>query len=156
MSSFIPDKNTPPVAPVIISNETYFPDLDLTMFRDLMRADQTVSDAQAVQILTTAMIEVNRELKEWVAAQILAGYGSFTDIPATSFGVVTDMQHHYQAAIFNRAKALLVESYRDFDSTKSGHDKADEMDSRVDDYLRLSREAIRAIIGEPRLTVELI
>ena len=152
MSGFIAT-NSPATAAEQVINNGFFPDVDPALFRTVMRVDQTVTPARAVRALQDAMIAVNKELHTW---QLDAKVPSLSDIPSESYGDKSRLEHLYRTALFARAKALLVESYRDYDSTKSGHDRADAMETRVDDYLRQSREAIRNLLGVPRMTVELI
>jgi hypothetical protein len=152
MTSFIANTHSEE-EPEQISNNGFFPDVNLASFRSVMRVDQTVSTERITQTLYNAMISVNQELQEW---QIDTQVGTLSDVPSESYGDKTKLQRLYQTALFNHAKALLVEHYRDFDSTKSGHERADEMDHRIDDYLRISRTAIRKILGISRVTVELI
>ncbi len=54
-----------PVAPVIIPNNSFWPDLDLAKFRSAMRVDGTVTPERLKQVVLTAMSEVNAELYPW-------------------------------------------------------------------------------------------
>lgn len=141
-----------------ISNNGFFPDFELSLFRAQMRVDQTASDDRAAFTLKNAMIDVNRELAAWQAQHIETGHSSLGDVPGVAYfdSGKTDLQHYYQFAVFNRAKSELIERYRDYDSTLSGHQRSDELEPRIDDHLRECREAIRALLGKPRCTVELI
>lgn len=152
MSGFIATNNSTK-EPKQVTNNGFFPNVDLALFRTVMRVDQTVTPERTVQALLDAMIAVNKELHVW---QINSQAKSLSKVPSIRYGDKTKLEHLYQTALFNRAKGLLVENYRDFDSTKSGHDRADEMQTRIDDYLRQSREAIRNMLGIPRMTVALI
>lgn len=152
MSGFIATNNSAEEPEQVINNG-FFPDINVSQFRTVMRVDQTVTSERTVQAIQDAMITINNELQAW---QNNSQSESLSDIPSENYGDKTKLEHLYQAALFNRAKGLLIESYRDYDSTKSGHDRADEMETRIDDYLRRSREAIRNILGISRMTVELI
>ncbi|MCF6221649.1 MAG: head completion/stabilization protein, partial [Robiginitomaculum sp.] len=83
-------------------------------------------------------------------------YAGIEDIPAEQVSGTSRYVHQYMAAVFNEAKADLVERYRDFDSTNDGHDEADTLEETIDDYRRKSRENIRALLGRPRATIELL
>ena len=152
MSEFIATNNNA-AEPEQVINNGFFPDVDLGLFRNVMRVDQTIPSERTVQALQDAMIAIKKELHTW---QLNSQVQSLADIPSESYGDKTRLEHLYQTALFNRAKGLLVESYRDYDSTKLGHDRADAMETRIDDYMRQSREAIRNMLGVPRMTVELI
>lgn len=64
--------------------------------------------------------------------------------------------HRYGRAIGCSAKAVLLERYRDYDTTAAGNKKSDQLDSPVDDLRRDARWAISGILGISRNTVELI
>lgn len=139
-----------------ITNNTFFPDLKLADFRAQYRVDDTVTDERITQQLSTAMMGVNYELWFWQNKQVSEGYNSLEDVPGENYGNITDKQHYYYTAVFAKAKALIIEKYRDFDSTGHGNDKADNMGSLIDDYKTESREAIRRLLAISRSTVELI
>ena len=151
--SFIPSANHPSQTSGKVSNNGFFPDIDITQFREVMRVEQPVSNQRTKQALLDAILSVNHELRAWPATQ---HYNVLTEVPSEQYGEVSQVTHHYQSAVFNKAKALLLENYRDFDSTKSGHERADQMEERVDDYLRRSRESIRRLLGTAKINIELI
>ncbi|MCY7297459.1 head completion/stabilization protein [Alteromonas sp. a30] len=156
--SFIPSANHQNQTPEKVSNNGFFPDIDMAQFREVMRVEQPISNLRTKQAILDAIISVNNELKAWPAFQNYnaLNYSSLKEVPCEQYGEVSQYEHHYQSAVFNKAKALLLENYRDFDSTKSGHERADQMEERVDDYLRRSRESIRALLGTAKITIELI
>lgn len=151
--SFIPNTTHQNQTPEKVSNNGFFPDIDINQFREVMRVEQPISNLRTKQAILDAIISVNNESKAWPAIQ---NYNSLKEVPSEQYGEVSQYEHHYQSAVFNKAKALLLENYRDFDSTKSGHERADQMEERVDDYLRRSRESIRALLGTAKITIELI
>ncbi|MCY7297481.1 head completion/stabilization protein [Alteromonas sp. a30] len=151
--SFIPNANHQNQTPEKVSNKGFFPDIDMTQFREVMRVEQPISNLRAKQAILDAILSVNHELRAWSATQ---HYNALTEVPSEQYGEISQYEHHYQSAVFNKAKALLLENYRDFDSTKSGHERADQMEERVDDYLRRSRESIRALLGTAKINIELI
>lgn len=151
--SFIPSANHQNQTPETVSNNGFFPDIDINQFREVMRVEQPISHPRTKQAILDAVISVNNELKAWPAIQ---HYSTLKDIPGEQYGDISQHEHHYQSAVFNKAKALLLENYRDFDSTKSGHERADQMAERVDDYLRRSRESIRCLLGTAKITIALI
>lgn len=139
-----------------VKNLTFYPDLNLDDFRALYRVDTTTKNDVAVDVLTNAMISTNIELKDWRAAQEADGHATLAAVPADSYDDTSEKITHYLTAVYSRAKALLVERFRDFDSTGSGHGRADELNLTTDDYLQQTRESLRALKGLPRTIVELI
>lgn len=154
MTTFIP--TTPPAddpAQDAIPNLAFWPAISLSAFRAGYRIDTTVDPAEARHALELAVREVNAELVIWKEAQ---GVATLADVPSPVYGDQTAHQATYLSAVYHRAKAQLVQDYRHYDTTNSGHDRADAMDEQADIYLARSRSAIRAILGISRSTVELI
>ncbi|RXJ70641.1 head protein [Veronia nyctiphanis] len=152
MSGFIAT-NSPNKVSDTVKNNGFFPDVDISDFRATMRVDQTIHTANLKHNLTLAMTAVNQELADWQHSQ---QKNTLAEVISESYGTHSRVEFLYRAALFNKTKSALLENYRDFDSTKSGHEKADEMKARIDDHLRLSREAIRLLLGISKVTVELI
>ncbi|MCW8965196.1 MAG: head completion/stabilization protein [Candidatus Pacearchaeota archaeon] len=137
-------------------NLSFYPDIAVAAFRTAIRAQDTITDQRVIEVLQTALIDVNDELAEWQATQELAGYTKIDEVPAKMYGPLSELTHLYKTAVYSKAKAQLMENYTDADNTDTGDDRAESMDNSKDAYLREAREAIRKIIGVPRVTVELI
>ena len=150
-SSFIPSNNTEDSQTV--TNDGFYPDLIVQEFRDMMRADKSIALDRVIAVLTQSVISINRELIGWRQNITEA---TLAEVSSPVINGKTELVHLYIAAVYNLAKALLIENYRDYDSTKSGHDKAEQMETRIDDCMRVSRESIRAFLGQPRVTIDLI
>lgn len=136
-----------------VANDGWYPDLDLPAFKaetgqgDVFSADRLAATLQA------AMIEINASIAAWRAGQTAA---TLAEVPAASYGGVSDKVLLYTRAVFARARAELVRTTRDYDSTKDGHDRADALAATADDYQRQSVEALARLTGRPRTIVELI
>ncbi|WP_275098061.1 head completion/stabilization protein [Sedimenticola hydrogenitrophicus] len=139
-----------------VKNLAFYPDLNLDNFRALYRIDTTVKNEVAIDALINAMVATNAELKAWRAEQEAAGHAALADVPADSYDGTSEKITHYLTAVYSRAKALLVERFRDFDSTGAGHGRADDLNLTTGDYLQQTRESLRALKGLPRTIVELI
>ncbi len=139
-----------------VSNIAFFPAISVDAFRSTTRMQDTVADGRVVQAIRESVITTNRELTAWRAAQTALGYADIGSVPADAYGDITELEHHYLSAVYAHAKALLMEQYLDIDSTETGQRRAAEFDGTVDSWRREAREAIRAILGIPRATVELI
>lgn len=136
-----------------VTNNAFYPDINSSEFRQAMRVGSDIVNAQVEQALILAIMHTNSELSVWQSKQTET---SITDIPSNSINKTSELVHHYHAAVFHYAKSLLVENYRDYDSTKSGHNKAEEMETKIDVYKRVAIENIRKILNVSRMTVELI
>ena len=142
--------------PVTITNAPFFPDLQLQEFRDSMRLDGTVPDERAVHALESGMFDVNRSLSAFMQAQKDLGFDTLEDVPDADWQPMGTNVRLYLRAVWCLAKASLIERYRDYDATGSGHDKAEAMDLTSDDLRRDASWALSDIRGVHRTTVELI
>lgn len=158
MSFIATDPASTPAAPApaaTVTNDGFFPDIDLAAMRAAMRLDGTVTDARLVDAVVTAMIGVNGELSAWQAAQLAAGAVALADIGPKINGEGVKLVL-YRTAVYRTARADLTERYRDFDSTKSGAHEADQRETTIEDDRRAARWAIRDFLSLPRSTIELI
>jgi hypothetical protein len=147
--------STPAPASSIVTNDGFFPDVDLDQLREQMRLDGTATHARLLGATVLAMVSVNGELEAWKATKVAAGVTSLADT-LPKIGGTSVYVNLYLSAVYRTAKADLTERYRDFDTTKDGQDKAEQLDATIGDDRRHARWAIRDILGIPRTTVELI
>ena len=66
----------------IIRNTPFWPDVDLSEFRSVMRTDGTVTQPRLKQVALSAISEVNAELYEFRRRQQMLGYASLAEVPA--------------------------------------------------------------------------
>ncbi|MGE0082011.1 MAG: head completion/stabilization protein [Thiohalomonadaceae bacterium] len=156
MSVFAPTVDPNSTAGQVVANIAFFPAVQVDAFRATTRLQDTVTDGRVLQALREAVISVNGELRAWREQHVALGYASLASVPADRYGDMTELEHHYLTAVYANAKALLMEQYRDIDSTEAGNRRAAEFDGTVESWRREAREAIRAMLGVPRATVELI
>ncbi|WP_299379614.1 head completion/stabilization protein [uncultured Kiloniella sp.] len=152
--SFVPNNHNTPATDETVSNTGFYPDLSLDEFKKSMSVGNDNDVTRLTAIVTEAMIEINRSLMSWRDG--LLQYASLDLVPAIMYGETSEKVFLYKTAVFNRARALLVETRKDYDSTKSGRDKADQIELPADDYYRASTEALNRLIDRPRSTIELI
>ena len=123
-----------------ITNDDYWPDLSVAELRQTQRVTASIADGEASNALQSAIYHVNHEL---------AGFQR----PAQ---LSDELIHHYKQAVYCYAMSQLMEDYRQLSSTGAGHNRSEEMDSRVDDYRRRSKQAIARITGKTKMNVQLI
>lgn len=146
----------PTDAPTIITNDGWFPDIDLARVRTSMRLDGTVTTPRLIDAVVAAIIGVNTELAAWQTTQRLAGWTRLAEVPAPHIGGQSMLLSHYYRAVDHRAKAEVTAHYRDFDSTKSGTGQAAALEATLDDDRRTARWAMRDLLGVSHTTVALI
>jgi hypothetical protein len=159
--SFIanPATGTASNAAALISNDGFFPDVDLHVMRDKTRIDGTITDDRLIDATVAAIIHVNDQLREYKSAQFAAGYARLGDVPAIRIHQSSILLAHYLRAVYCTAKADLIERYTDYDTTATSLDDkklVGWLSNGPDEQRRNAAWAISDIIGRPHTTVELI
>ncbi|WP_052405987.1 head completion/stabilization protein [Paraburkholderia heleia] len=160
MSSFIatePTASSTPLAPsTTLTNDGWFPDIELAELREESRLDGTVTDTRLRSAALDAMASCNAELGSWQASQLAAGYADLDDVPAPKLGGQSTHVIRYRRAIYNLVRADLTEQYRGLDTTRTGGQKAEELEATICEARRNVRNALADIRGIRRTTIELI
>lgn len=155
MSAFIP--NDGPAADLTeIGNIDFFPDIRVADFRAALKVVDAIPAPRVVWELKRAMLATNRELHTWRVAQAAAGIARLADMDTDMYGDEGALTLHYLSAVYNRAKAFLIEKGRDIDVTNDGADHAAFAEKTVEEHFRAVREALAAILGRPDAMVELV
>jgi len=142
-----------------ISNDGFFPDVDLSVMRDKTRIDGTVTDERLIDATVAAIIHVNDQLGSYRQAQVAAGYAALEAVPAAQVNQMSVLIAHYFRAVYCTAKADLIERYSDYDTAATSLDDkklVGWLSNGPDEQRRNAQWAISDIIGRPRVTVELI
>ncbi|ATB09485.1 phage head completion family protein [Escherichia coli 2729250] len=140
----------------IIRNTPFWPDVDLSEFRSVMRTDGTVTQPRLKQVALSAISEVNAELYEFRRCQQMLGYASLAEVPAEQLDGKSERVQHYFNAVYCWARAMLNERYQDYDATASGAKRGEELAEASGDLWRDARRAISRVQDAPHCTVELI
>lgn len=156
MSGFIAVAETDPSPAVTVPNSPFWPDINLPELKDAMRIDGTVTPGRLLGAVTEAMASVNHDLRDWRQQQLAKGYAKAEEVPTDEIAGASIILQRYLRAVGCRAKAILVERLRDFDTTTAGDKRADRLDPTIDDLRRDALWAINDIAGKSRSTIELI
>ncbi|MBI3727100.1 MAG: head completion/stabilization protein [Burkholderiales bacterium] len=152
-----PGGSTPQSIPV--TNDGFFPDIDLIAMRDAIRLDGTVTDTRLRDATVAAIIHVNSEVKSLKASAIGAGNAHLADIPADQVDGKSILVAHYLRAVYCTAKADLIERYADYDTTATSLDDkklVGFLANGHEDQRRNAQWAISDLLGRHHVTVELI
>jgi hypothetical protein len=144
-----------PADALTVTNDGFFPDIDLGKLRDTARLDGTVTTTRLRDAAIAAVISVNGELQAWRAAKIAAGVAQLGDLEPRIGGVAVQVSQ-YLTAVYRTVQADLSGRYRTFDATPEGQAKADQLETTIGDDLRAARWAVRDLLRLPRSTIELI
>lgn len=145
MTGFI--ATPPPPAAQTIANDGWYPALEIADFRAATGLGTTWGNDRVAPALTLAMIHVNTALAEWRATR---PESTLSAAPNPNLPLL------YRWAVYGRARAELLLSTRDYDSTRDGHDRATMLEATAADWSRRSAESLAAIMGRSSTVVELI
>ncbi|EPB5914424.1 TPA: head completion/stabilization protein [Citrobacter farmeri] len=138
----------------VIKNTFFFPDVDPKRVRELMRLEQTVSDARLRNAIKIGMAETNAELYDYRLRQIAAGFKQLADVPdAEEIDGENVRVFHYLSAVTAMATATLYERYRGVEATGKGDKKADSVETTIDDLWRDMRWSVSRLQDKPRCIV---
>lgn len=152
--SIIPPASTETEPP--ITNDGWFPDVDLASLREAMRLRDSVTPARLRGSAINAVITVANQLVGWQTKQAAAGFTSLGAVPAPVLDGKSRLVLLYARAIAAYTKADLVERYRDVDQTAAGQRSVGELDSSIEELRRDGLHAVRDMRGVTRTFVELI
>lgn len=154
MSGFVATADTTPA--LTVTNDGWWPDLDMTHARDVLRIDGTVTDARLRAALVGAIAGTNHELVCWKTLQVAAGAANLAAVDAPVLDGASRYVALYQRAIYSTAHADLLERYRNLDTTDAGQRRAVDQADVIGEQRRNARWAISDFLGTGRTTVELI
>lgn len=134
----------------LISSGAFFPDVSLLDFKNAMRIIDK-NDAPVMASLQGGLYQVYHCLMSWAAEQISLGYATLAAVPSD-----IDLESVFKLSVYHSAKGKLVDQYRDMDTTKSGHDRADDLEMNADFHYLESRRYSKMLQGVSVVTATLI
>jgi hypothetical protein len=155
VAMIIPAPSTPVSEPPIGSS-AFWPDIDPVEIREAQRIDNTVTAPRLKTALVEAIATTNYALRQYRIAQQAIGIAALIAVEAEEIDGTSILVHRYQRAVGCLAKALILERYRDFDSTAKGDKRAEQLTDPIDDCRRDHLAALADITGRSRSTIELI
>jgi hypothetical protein len=139
-----------------ITSHPFWPSIDVADFKKMMRIDDTVRE-RVRHALIQAITEANRQLVGFRQKNQALGIDALAKIETDD---VIDGESmliiNYRQAVYQYAKARLLEVYADFSATKKGEDGASEKLEQADTYKREGHAAIAYVLGHYRVDAELI
>lgn len=147
---------TAPSAVPPITGE-FFPSIDVNDFRLAYRADSSYSDETVREALIMAFVNIADDLSVIVHSWQSAGYASLADVPAVQVDGQSILAVRHKTAVCCFAKAQLVDTFKDTDTTKGvGHDRANNHELSSDFWRREGRAAINQLLDKPTIEATLI
>lgn len=143
----------PDQPPVIIGDDGFWPELTVSECREQTGLG-TIWEAPRVRAaIVAAAAEVVASIADWRGRQTVA---QLSELPGLWIDGQPAAVIHFKVAVYCRVRAQFCDRARDYDSTKSGHARADALESTADGWMQASNEAVARLIGRSRTVVELI
>lgn len=146
----------PPPVDAVLTNDGWFPDIDLAALRDQYRIRDAITPQRLREAALFALVAVGNDLAAWAAGQQLAGYTNLAAVPAPQLGGESKLIMLYRRAVGSETRALLIEGQRDTDLTGNGQRQVGDLDPSIAELRRDRTSATRDIQGKGRTTVDLI
>lgn len=146
----------PPPDDGVLTNDGWFPDIDLSALRVQYRVRDAIPPARLREAALFALEAVANELDTWAGRQRASGYASLADVPAAQRGGESRLVTLYRRAVGSETRALLIEGQRDTDLTGTGQRQVNDLTPSIAELRRDRVHAVRNILGKGRTTVELL
>ncbi|WP_107318967.1 head completion/stabilization protein [Klebsiella pneumoniae] len=133
----------------------FWPEIVLSDARKEMRITGTVTTSRLKHVVIEAVGHTADQLDTWRIEQQNAGFASLDTVPAMEINGQSAKVYRWRRAVYSIARALLIETFRDVDTTgDAGEKKAAALASQANDHWRNARWAISDIRGEVRNSAE--
>lgn len=160
------DSDTPDVddGDTTVSAGDFWPVIKLADLRLAARIAGGITTSRLMHVTTEAVAHVTAQLLDWRAGQLKAGFHTLEDVPSVlPSGEMEKLVingenvkvYRFRRAVYSIARALVLEGYRDVDTTAKGDKDAAALDLQRDDLWRDARWSIADIRDTPRLYAEL-
>ncbi|MCP9269369.1 head completion/stabilization protein [Xenorhabdus sp. XENO-1] len=134
----------------------FWPVIRLAELRRSMRLNGAVTTERLMHMTTEAVLSVNQQLAAWQREQAQNGFASLETVPSPVINDTTAHVFRYRHAVYSFTKAMLIENYRDIDTTRDGEKHAEALSTQIDDLRRDGQNAVRDILGKHRMLAELV
>lgn len=139
-----------------ISNDGFFPDLNLGDFQRVYRIPAEYAQELVEQKVRLAISDCNLQLLVQKADWIAQGVLKLADIDE-AIGGIPVLVDQYKSAVFMRAKGLLLMEFPTINRREQAENEAKESEDNFQYYLAQSGRAIRRFLGVPEnVSVELL
>jgi len=155
MSSFTANASPAPQQDPITAGP-FWPEIDVAALREAIRVTGDVTAARMRSVVVSAVMSATRELVDYRVAKEKAGYARLADVPAEQVDGESRLVQLYRQVVYCGAAVVLHERYRSYDATAQGNQRADDLTPTIDEIRRDQRNAISDLLGQRRMTVELL
>lgn len=140
-----------------VKSADFWPVIYLADLRKAKKLDGQVTTDRLMACTIQAVRHINNQLSQWrINQSVVLNYASLADVPAEQINDESAKVWSYRDAVYSLAKALLIEGYRDIDTTRDGEKHAAALSTQIDTLWRDMRFDINDITGRPRQLAELV
>ncbi len=136
---------------VLVENDGFFPDISSEQIREVIRLDASITNARLIHEIENAMLECNDLL-----SILKSRADTLHQLNTSTINGKGNKEILYFRAIAACCAALLLEKYRSYDSSGTGQNRADDVGISSAEHRRNQRYAIRDLLGQNRMTVDLL
>lgn len=148
---------TPEVSTVAdIENEAFFPALSYGLFIRSYRIPTSIQEDVVSNQLILSMGMVNSELANFQLEKESEGLESLEEVEAPRLGGQHFLIRQYFNAVYNHAKANLLENVASVSRASSSNNLQESTDKLVASFMRNYREALAAILGTTAEDIDLL
>lgn len=141
----------------VVTAGPFYPDVDCNRIRDELPFGDSVTHSRLVAAVRGALVGVIGELASYCGQAIADGFGTLVETrPEPQVDGVPVIEIAFLRAVQFYAGAELAETHRALSATADGQSRADAQIMTAADYRRLGLQAVRDVLGQTRIDVELI
>lgn len=155
-SVIIPQPSAAPPLQTSLDAGPFWPLIALEAVRANVAVDGSVTAQRLQHAATAALGNVIDQLTAWAAQQQEQGHAALASVPAVHVNGKSMHVLRFERAIYAYTKADLAERYADADATGRAERGEEGRRLQADEYRRDALHAVRDILGQPRMTSELI
>jgi hypothetical protein len=135
---------------------SFWPSLESGDFYDAYSIPAELPAVTVIGHLRRSIVCVRHALDDWRVEQESLGYATLTDVPQESVDGEGELSLLWARAVFCDAKAELLKETATLSRREVAENAAKSGEDTEEKYREFSQDAIRAIYGMDRISIELI
>lgn len=135
---------------------TFYPAITRKEFFDAYRIPLELPLSTVDTHLRQGIINVRRALKEWKAEQEIAGCATLASVPQEEVDDVGELTVLWNRAVYCEAKAEVLKETESANRREIAENSAKTSEETEEKYREFAQDAIRMIVGEGRVSIDII
>ncbi len=134
----------------------FWPSLESKDFYDGYNIPAELTASTVIDHLRQAIIRVRRAMDDWKAEQEVLGYTALSEVPQETIDEEGELSLLWARAVFCDAKAEILKETETINRREVAENAAKTSEETEEKFREFSQDAIRAIVGMDRISIELI